>query len=61
MTAMTSMARTAGANRILPSGKIPHPVGDPSRSLDEEFDWRREMLHQAIGLLADKMEEAAVN
>ena len=41
LTAMTSMAKVAGANRIVASGLIPHPVGDPTRSPEEELAWRK--------------------
>ncbi len=46
LTAMTSMAKIAGANRIVASGLIPHPVGDPTRSPEEEFAWRKGRVQQ---------------
>jgi betaine reductase len=57
---MTSMAKTAGAVRILPSGKIPHPVGDPTRSHDEESAWRQDVIRKALHALEAKIEEATV-
>lgn len=60
ITAMTSMAKTAGAVRILPSGKIPHPLGDPTRSHDEELAWRQDVLRKAARALEAKIEEATV-
>jgi len=51
LTAMTSMAQAAGANRIVASGRIPHPIGDPTRSPEEEFAWRQGVLRKAIDTL----------
>ena len=57
---MTSMAQAAGANRIVASGRIPHPVGDPARSPDEEFAWRKSMLKKALDTLTLSLTEARV-
>lgn len=57
---MTGMARTAGANRILAAGKIPHPVGDPGRTPDEEAAWREGVLRTALEALGDSIEEATI-
>jgi glycine/betaine/sarcosine/D-proline reductase family selenoprotein B len=60
ITAMTAMARTAGANRILGSGKIPHPTGAPERTPDEEAAWRRGVIKQALETLSDPIQEVTV-
>jgi glycine reductase len=60
MTAMTSMAQNAGANRILTSGRIPHPTGDPTRSPDEEFAWRKDQLRTALDALSTPLEEGQI-
>lgn len=60
LTAMTSMAKVAGANRILSSGLIPHPVGDPTRSPEEEAAWRRGQVKRALDALAAPIEEAQI-
>jgi glycine reductase len=60
LTAMTSMAQAAGANRIIASGRIPHPVGDPSRSPEEEFAWRQGVLRQALNTVATPIEKARI-
>jgi betaine reductase len=60
LTAMTSMAKIAGANRILSSGLIPHPVGDPSRSPDEEFAWRKGQVQKALNAVATSIAEAQI-
>ncbi len=60
LTAMTSMAKVAGANRILSSGLIPHPAGDPTRSPDEEFAWRKGQVQKALDAVATPIEEALI-
>ncbi len=60
LTAMTSMAKVAGANRILASGLIPHAVGDPKRSPVEEAGWRKGQVVKALNALATPLEEAYI-
>jgi glycine reductase len=60
LTAMTSMAKVAGANRILSSGLIPHPVGDPTRSSAEEFAWRKGQVQKALNAVATPIAEAQI-
>ena len=60
LTAMTSMAKVAGANRILASGLIPHAVGDPSRSPEEEFIWRKGQVTKALNAVATPLDEAQI-
>lgn len=60
LTAMTSMAKVAGANRILASGLIPHPVGDPTRSPEEERVWRVGQVRKALDAVATPIEEAQI-
>lgn len=60
LTAMTSMAKIAGANRILSSGLIPHPVGDPTRSPEEEFSWRKGQVQKALNAVATSIAEAQI-
>jgi glycine/betaine/sarcosine/D-proline reductase family selenoprotein B len=60
LTAMTAMAKVAGANRIVASGLIPHPVGDPSRARDEELQWREERVRKALGAAATAIDEAQI-
>lgn len=57
---MTAMAQSAGANRILSAGRIPHPVGDPLRSPEEEFAWRQGVVRRALETLATPLEQARV-
>jgi len=54
------MAQAAGANRIIASGRIPHPIGDPTRSPEEEFVWRQGMLRQALNTVATPIDKARI-
>jgi glycine reductase len=60
LTAMTSMAKIAGANRILSSGLIPHPVGDPARHHDDEVAWRKGQVQKALNAVATPLDEAMI-
>jgi len=60
LTALTAMGKVAGANRIIGSGLIPHTVGDPTRSPDEEFIWRKGQIQRALNAAATPIEEAQI-
>ncbi|MCB2222835.1 MAG: hypothetical protein KQH83_01570 [Actinobacteria bacterium] len=60
LAAMTSMAKIAGSNRIISSGLIPHPVGDPSRSPEEELKWRTGQVRKALNAAATPLDEALI-
>ena len=54
------ISRTVGANRIVPSIAIPHPLGDPEKSPEEEKALRRELLEKAIAALETKIDAQRV-
>jgi glycine reductase len=60
VTAMTAMAKVAGANRILASGLIPHTLGDPTRTPEEEFAWRKRQVRKALNAVATPISEAQI-
>jgi len=60
LTALTAMAKVAGANRIVASGLIPHTVGDPTRSAADEFIWRKGQVQKALNAAATPIEEAQI-
>ena len=41
MCTVTPISMTVGANRIVPTIAIPHPLGNPSLSHDEEYALNR--------------------
>ena len=51
ITAMSTMAKQLGANRIITGTKIPHPCGDPSLSPEADKALRREIINCAIRTL----------
>ena len=51
---------TVGANRIVPAIAIPHPLGDPTRTLDEEKVLRRKIVEKALRALQTEVHEQTV-
>jgi glycine reductase len=56
ITAMTSVALSSGANRILIAGRIPHPLGDPGLPLERERAYRRTVVTAALRALTLRVE-----
>lgn len=54
------ISRTVGANRIVPAIAIPHPLGDPTRTKDEEKALRRALVEKALRALETKIDEQTV-
>lgn len=49
---------TVGANRIVPAIAIPHPLGDPKATPEEEKHQRRMLVEKAIkGLMTEITEQ----
>ncbi len=51
---------TVGANRIVPAVAIPHPLGDPSRTHEEEVQIRRKLVLKALKALGTEVQEQKV-
>ena len=51
ITAMSSMAKQLGANRIVTGTKIPHPCGDPNLSAEADKALRRTIIDIALSAL----------
>ena len=54
------ISKTVGANRIVPSIAIPHPLGDPTKSLQEEKSLRRKLVERALVALETEISEQQV-
>jgi glycine reductase len=54
------ISKTVGANRIVPAIAIPHPMGDPTKSAEEEFEIRRRLLEKALEALEEEITEQRV-
>lgn len=51
------MATRVGANRILRAGRFHHPFGDPNRTPEGEFLWRRQVVEAALRALTVPVEQ----
>ncbi len=51
---------TVGANRIIPAISIPHPLGDPKLTLEDERALRRRLVETAIKALETPIETQTV-
>ena len=54
------ISKTVGANRIVPAVAIPHPLGDPAKSTEEEKALRRALVEKALGAMKTKVEDQRV-
>ena len=57
---VTPISLTVGANRIVPAIAIPHPLGNPALTLEEERDIRRKLLNAALRALSTEIQEQTV-
>ncbi len=55
-----TISKTVGANRIVPSIAIPHPMGDPGLPEDDEHELRRSLLEQALKTLETQVEAQTI-
>ena len=51
---------TVGANRIVPAIAIPHPLGNPALTLEEEKAIRRRILDTALKALSTEVTEQTI-
>ena len=54
------ISKTVGSNRIVPTVAIPHPFGDPDKSLREEKALRKKLVQKALKALATRVEGQTV-
>jgi betaine reductase len=54
------ISKTVGANRIVPAVAIPHPLGDPAKSTEEEKALRRALVEKALGAMKTTVEDQRV-
>ena len=60
MCTIVPISLTVGANRIVPTIAIPHPLGNPSLTIEEEKDIRRNLLTRALKALETEVTEQTV-
>ena len=57
MATITTISKSVGANRIVPTIAIPHPVGNPDLPAEEELELRRKMVKTALDSLSIEVTE----
>jgi glycine reductase len=60
VTAMVAVGSQVGAPRIVRGTRIPHPLGDPTLSLDMERNLRRKLLLKAFDAIREPVEQSTV-
>lgn len=51
---------TTGANRIIPGVAIPYPVGDPTKSFEDEKRLRRKIVRASLEALKTEIQDQQV-
>ena len=57
MATITTISESVGANRIVPTVAIPHPVGNPNLNAEDEHALRKELVKRALDALATEITE----
>lgn len=60
MCTIVPISKTVGANRIVPTVAIPHPLGNPSLTAEEEKSLRRGLVEKALKALETEITEQTV-
>ena len=56
MCTVTPISMTVGANRIIPTIAIPHPLGNPNLDHAEEVKLRRKLVEKALRALQTEVD-----
>ena len=56
MCTITPISMTVGANRIVPTVAIPHPLGNPTLDKDGEKKLRRKLVEEALKALTTEVD-----
>ncbi len=57
MATITTISKSVGANRIVPTVAIPYPVGNPGLDIKDEEALRRSLTEKAIKALSTEVTE----
>lgn len=60
MANLVPVAKTAGANKIVPTISIPYPLGDPSTSREEQWKLRYHRVGVALDALTTEVSDQTV-
>lgn len=58
MATITTISQSVGANRIVPTVAIPHPVGNPNLSSEGELELRKKLVKKALHALNTEVTES---
>ena len=51
---------TVGANRIVPTIAIPHPLGNPDLSMADEYKLRKDIVGKALEALTQEVDDQTI-
>ena len=57
---VTPISMTVGANRIVPAIAIPHPLGNPALTAEEEFDIRYKIVEKSLEALETPVDDQTI-
>lgn len=57
---VTPISLTVGANRIVPAVAIPHPLGNPALTAEDEKKLREKLVLKALNALTTEVEDQTV-
>ena len=57
---LVPVAKTVGANKIVPTISIPYPFGDPSTSREDQYKLRYKLVRRALDALTEDVKEQTV-
>lgn len=57
---VTPISMTVGANRIVPAIAIPHPLGNPALTMEEEKVIRRKIVETALEALETEVDDQTI-
>lgn len=60
MCTIVPISQSIGANRIVPTVSIPHPLGNPELGHDDEKHLRRDLVLKAMQALTTPVQEQTV-
>ena len=60
MCTVVPISLTVGANRIVPTIAIPHPLGNPALDKEQEKSLRRKLVEKALTALTTEVEGQTV-
>lgn len=57
---LVPVAKTVGANKIVPTISIPYPFGDPSTSIEAQYKLRYKIVNTGLNALVADISEPTV-